>query len=161
MRIVTDSNVLFSAVLSNKSHSASKFIFDLIRTTKVQAYTCDALLGEVYRVIESDPRLKGEDPVYFDQFMADTRVWLNFVDMKDLEHNQKLLNLIGNDWYVIAVAKSISANYIITFDKHILDRKESLKEENDIWVMKPEEFVKVYKQGGLPRPTEDSFDTKI
>ena len=30
--------------------------------------------------------------------------------MKDLEHDQKMLNRIGNDWYLIAIARSIDAD---------------------------------------------------
>lgn len=158
MRIVTDANVLISAVLSNKSSSASKFVFELIQTGRVQSYTCDALVGEIYRVMETDPKLKRVNPVYFSEFMAKIRVWLNHVQMKDLEHNQSVLNLVGNDWYVIAVAKSISANYIITFDKYLLSRKKILKEEDDILVVTPEEFEKDYKQVDLRKLGEDFLD---
>jgi predicted nucleic acid-binding protein len=114
-------------------------------------------MGEIYRILETDPKLKRVDPVYFSEFMTDIRVWLNHVPMKNLEHNQSVLNLVGNDWYIIAVAKSISANYIITFDKYLISQKTTLKEEHDILVVTPEEFEKDYKQSGLHKLGEGFF----
>ncbi len=112
------------------------------------------MLGEIYRVVEEDPKLKRINPVYFREFMGRLRVWLNHVQMKDLEHDQKILNLVGSDWYVIAVAKSISANYIVTFDKYLHFQKESLRKENDILVVTPEEFKRDFKSAGLDKQTE-------
>ena len=47
--------------------------------------------------------------------------------MKDLENNQKILNRIGNDWYLIAIARSIGADFIITYDKDLISMKSELK----------------------------------
>lgn len=152
MRIVTDANVLFSAVLSKRLNSSSRFVFDLIKNGLVQSYTCDALMGEVYRAIQTDPKLKKIDPVYFSEFMNNISVWLNYVPMKNLEHNQAMLNRAGNDWYVIAVAKSVSADYIITYDNFLLSEKTNLKDEYDISVVTPDEFVRYYKRSGLSIP---------
>lgn len=154
MKIVTDADVLFRAVLSKNSRTASRFVFDLIAEGRVQAYTCDVLLGEIHRIVGEDPDLKRLNPVYFQEFMGRLRIWLNHVPMKELEHNQKILNLIGNDWYLIAVAKKISANYIITYDKHLHSMKDKLREEDDITVVNSEEFEKEYKNAKLDRKTE-------
>jgi predicted nucleic acid-binding protein len=104
MKIVTDSNVFFRAILGRKAGTASKLVIQLISDGRVTSYTCDALMGEIGRIIKSDPKLSRIDPVYFRQFMDNLDTWLSYVPMKDLEHNQKILNRIGNDWYLIAIA---------------------------------------------------------
>jgi predicted nucleic acid-binding protein len=145
MKIVTDADVLFRAVLSKNLRTASRFVFEMIIGSKVQAYTCDVLLGEIFRVVDVDPKLKKVNKVYFQEFMGRLQTYLTYVPMKELEHDEKMLNEIGNDWYLIAVAKSISASYIVTYDKHLHSRKAKLLEENDIIVNDSEGFERDFK----------------
>jgi predicted nucleic acid-binding protein len=51
MKIVTDSNVFFRAILGRKAGTASKLVIQLIRDGRVTSYTCDALMGEIGRII--------------------------------------------------------------------------------------------------------------
>ena len=102
-------------------------------------------MGEIGRIIKSDPKLSKIDPVYFRQFMDDIDTWLSYIPMKDLEHNQKILNRIGNDWYLIAIARSIGADFIITYDKDLISMKSELKNQDDIEVLTSEEFIENYK----------------
>jgi predicted nucleic acid-binding protein len=78
MKIVTDSNVLFRAILGRKVGTASKQVIQLIRDGRVTPYTCDALMGEIGRVIKSDPKLSKINPVYFRQFIDDIDTWLSY-----------------------------------------------------------------------------------
>jgi putative PIN family toxin of toxin-antitoxin system len=146
MKIVTDSNVFFRAILGRKFGTASKMVMQLIREGRVTSYTCDALMGEVGRIIKSDPKLSKIDPVYFRQFLDDLDNWLSYVPMKDLEHDQKMLNRIGNDWYIIAIARSIGADFIITYDKDLISMKGELKNHDDIDILTSEEFIERYKK---------------
>ena len=77
--------------------------------------------------------------------MDDIDTWLSYIPMKDLEHNQKILNRIGNDWYLIAIARSIGADFIITYDKDLISMKSELKNQDDIEVLTSEEFIENYK----------------
>ena len=146
MKIVTDSNVFFRAILGRKFGTASKMVMQLIREGRVTSYTCDALMGEVGRIIKSDPKLSKIDPVYFRQFLDDLDNWLSYVPMKDLEHDQKMLNRIGNDWYIIAIARCIGAEFIITYDKDLISMKGELKNHDDIDILTSEEFIERYKK---------------
>ena len=121
-------------------------VMQLIREGRVTSYTCDALMGEVGRIIKSDPKLSKIDPVYFRQFLDDLDNWLSYVPMKDLEHDQKMLNRIGNDWYIIAIARSIGADFIITYDKDLISMKGELKNHDDIDILTSEEFIERYKK---------------
>ncbi len=77
--------------------------------------------------------------------MDDIDTWLGYIPMKDLENNQKILNRIGNDWYLIAIARSIGADFIITYDKDLISMKSELKNQDDIEVLTSEEFIENYK----------------
>ncbi len=70
--------------------------------------------------------------------MDDIDTWLGYIPMKDLENNQKILNRIGNDWYLIAIARSIGADFIITYDKDLISMKSELKNQDDIKVLTSE-----------------------
>ena len=51
----------------------------------------------------------------------------------------------GNDWYLIAIARSIGADFIITYDKDLISMKSELKNQDDIEVLTSEEFIENYK----------------
>ena len=68
MKIVTDSNVFFRAILGRRVEIASKQVIQLIRDGRVTSYICDVLMGEIGRVINSDPKLSKINLVYFRQF---------------------------------------------------------------------------------------------
>ena len=112
----------------------------------ITSYTCDALMGEIGRIVKSDPKLSKIDPIYFRQFMDDIDTWLSYVPMKDLEHDQKMLNRIGNDWYLIAIARSIGADSIITYDRDLISMKSKLKNDDDVEVLTSEEFIEKYRK---------------
>jgi len=77
--------------------------------------------------------------------MDDIDTWLSYIPMKDLENNQKILNRIGNDWYLIAIARSIGSDFIITYDTDLISMKSELKNQDDIKVLTSEEFIENYK----------------
>ena len=140
MKVVTDSNVFFRAALGRKVGTASKLVIQLIRDGRIVSYTCDALMGEIGRIVKNDPKLSKINNIYFQQFMDDIDDWLRYVPMKDLGHDQKILNRIGNDWYLIAIARNTSADFIITYDKDLISMKSELKND-DIEVLTSEDFI--------------------
>ena len=145
MKVVTDSNVFFRAALGRKVGTASKLVIQLIRDGRIVSYTCDALMGEIGRIVKNDPKLSKINNIYFQQFMDDIDDWLRYVPMKDLGHDQKILNRIGNDWYLIAIARNTSADFIITYDKDLISMKSELKND-DIEVLTSEDFIENYKK---------------
>ena len=114
-------------------------MIQLIIDGRVTSYACVALMGEIGRIVKIDP-------VYFRQFVDDLDSWLSYVPMKNLDHDQKMLNRIGNDWYLIAIARSIHANYIITYDKELISMREELGNRDDVEVLTSEEFIEKYKK---------------
>lgn len=49
-------------------------------------------MGEISRIVKSDPKLRKIDPIYFRQFLDDIDGWLSYVPMKNIGHDQKKLN---------------------------------------------------------------------
>ncbi|MCL5783690.1 MAG: hypothetical protein M1476_07270 [Candidatus Thermoplasmatota archaeon] len=80
------------------------------------------------------------------QVMDDIEGWLSYIPMKNLEHDKKMLNRIGNDWYLIAISRSINADFIITYDKDLISMKSELKDQDDIEVLTSENFMESYKR---------------
>ena len=66
--------------------------------------------------------------------------------MKNLDHDQKVLNRIGNDWYLIAISRSINADFIITYDKDLISMRDELKDHDDVDVLTSEDFIKNYRK---------------
>lgn len=146
MKIVTDSNVFFHAILGRKAGTASKRVINLIREGRVASYTCDVLMGKIGRIVKGDPKLSKIDPVYFRQFMDDIEGWLRYVPMKNLEHDQKVLNRIGNDWYLIAISRSINADFIITYDNDLITMRDELKDHDGVEVLTSEDSIENYRR---------------
>ena len=78
--------------------------------------------------------------------MDDIDGCLSYVPMKNLEHDQKMLNRIGNDWYFIAIGRRINADFIITYDKDLISMKSELKDHDDIEVLTSEDFIENYRK---------------
>ncbi len=66
--------------------------------------------------------------------------------MKNLDHDQKMLNRIGNDWYLIAISRNINADFIITYDKDLISMKSELKDRDDVEVLTSENFIENYRK---------------
>ncbi len=103
-------------------------------------------MGEIGKIVKSDRKLSKIDPVYFRQFMDGIESWLSYVPMKKLEYNQKMLNKIENDWYIIAIARYIKADFIITYDNDLISMKTELKNDDDVDVLTSEDFFESYKK---------------
>jgi predicted nucleic acid-binding protein len=140
MKAVIDSMVFFRAMLGRHAKTASRHVVDLMIDGRIQVYTCDALMGEMYRHVKEDKILRTIDPVYFQQYMNRIDEWIHYVRMKDLEQDKKRMNELGNDWYLIAIARNVPTEFIITYDRQVLDLKDEFLEES-IRVIDSEGFI--------------------
>ena len=126
MRAVVDTVVFYRAMFGKRVDTHAKRVTDLVVDQRIQAFSCDVFLGEITRIIRSDERLRGMDQIYLNNYIVMIEDSLNLVEMKYLEHDQKWLNLIGNDWYLIALARFKNVDYLITHDKRaLIDRRDS------------------------------------
>ncbi|MFG1545070.1 MAG: hypothetical protein AAE976_01025 [Thermoplasmataceae archaeon] len=99
-----------------------------------KAFTCDILYGELKRLLDLDPDLiekislngKKEGNVF--RALHDVRneylnsrldpyvMQLNFVKTENLTIDPTAIKDVGNDWYMISIAKFISIDYIVTWN---------------------------------------------
>ena len=104
-----------------------------------KAFTCDILYGELKKLLDLDPDL-GEKisrsgkkevdvfralnnvrPEYLSSRLDPYVMQLNFIKTKNLTIDSTAIKDVGNDWYIISIAKSISIDYIVTWNtKHVL-----------------------------------------
>jgi predicted nucleic acid-binding protein len=66
--------------------------------------------------------------------------------MKNLDHDQKMLNRIGNGWYLMEISRSINADFIITYDKDLISMVDELKNHDNVDVLTSEDFIKNYRR---------------
>ena len=99
-----------------------------------EAFTCDILYGELKRLLDLDPDLiekismsgKKEGNIF--RALHDVRTeylnsrldpyvtQLNFIKTENLTIDSTAIKDVGNDWYMISIAKSVSIDYVITWN---------------------------------------------
>lgn len=128
LKIVLDTNMFLSAFLY---HGMSKMIFDLVLHKKIELCVSDNLKTEVIKKIKE--HLGDEQALEEASFFLDTRgTFINpsikVTVCRDPEDN-----------FVLELAETAHADYIITRDKDLLDLP------NQIWkgakIVKPETFL--------------------
>ncbi len=99
-----------------------------------KAFTCDILYGELKRILDLDPDMiekislsgKKEGDVfralgnvrteYLNSRLDPYVMQLNFVKTENLTIDPTAIKDVGNDWYMISIAKSVSIDYIVTWN---------------------------------------------
>ena len=126
MKVVVDTSALILVIFSSKQNTTGKRLYDAILKDKVTIYSCDVLFGEMDRVINTDAKFRHAEKPYIRSRKDMLYEHVRFEPMSGLEHNQAMLSRFGNDWYVIAVAKKRSVDYIVAEDRDI---EEMLRNE--------------------------------
>lgn len=143
MRAVVDTVVFYRAMFGHKIDTPAKRVTDLVIEQRIQAFSADVFLGEILRVINGDPILRNMDQTYLHGYLALIEASLTVVEMKYLEHDQKWLNLVGNDWYLIALSRFKKVDYLITFDKKaLLNRRDTDWRDEDFKIVDAAEYLK-------------------
>ncbi|HLC31087.1 MAG TPA: putative toxin-antitoxin system toxin component, PIN family [Candidatus Nanoarchaeia archaeon] len=129
MKVVLDTNILISATIWDNSE-AQKLLLKLIEKN-IAIYSSKEILEEYQKVLARD----------FDYTEAEilslTNLLLNFLII--LEPIEKL-NVIKDDPEdnkIIECALSAEAEYVVTYDKHLLD----VKSYKNVQMRKPEEII--------------------
>lgn len=139
MKVVLDTNVWLSALFwegeaDNIIEEAEKNKFKIIITREI--------LLEIVKVIESEAK--------FQKFIKDrkqsieklTRTILHIADIIETSSKINLIKKHIQDNIVLEAAFDGKANYIVSYDRHILD----LVEFKNIRILSPTDFIKMRKQ---------------
>jgi len=127
MSVTFDTNVLLSATLW-KGSVAQKFLFDLIKK-EIKIYTTPEILSEYQKVLKRDFDFSDEEVAEI------TEKILLFVMVVHPNQKVDFVKEDPSDNIIIECALESSSEYIITYDKHLLN----LKECKEIKIIRPEE----------------------
>jgi predicted nucleic acid-binding protein len=163
MQVVIDTNVVFAYLLSGSPSSPNTKVCKRVINGGDKAYTCDALYGEFKRILDLDPdmiekislRGKKEADVlrsickvrreYLSSRLDPYIMQLNFINTRDLTIDPKAIEDVGNDWYMLAIAKYKNIDYIVTWNTQDVLKYAS---ENGIDIQRiltPPEYLELLK----------------
>lgn len=156
--IVMDTNVIIAGILTKNRRSPNRRLYDLVVSDVLTAYTCDALRGEIERVFQSDDSLI-ERAKQVNSRMAEVLSILgdmrepyvrsklnaifehmNLVSTKYLTIDEGVLKGLGNDWYLISIALERKVNYIVTWEKAVINLVKSKYADAGFVALTPEDF---------------------
>ncbi len=134
MQLIIDTNVVLAYLISGSSRSSNAKVCKIIINGSDKAFTCDMLYGELKRLLDLDPDMiekislsgKKEGDVfralgnvrteYLNSRLDPYVMQLNFVKTENLTIDPTAIKDVGNDWYMISIAKSVSIDYIVTWN---------------------------------------------
>ncbi len=129
MKIVFDTNVWISAMLWNRS--VANKLFKLLLEHEVSIYTSYELLVECKKVLERDFPESNMKEILNE--LLESSVYIQVYDKVDVVANDKSDNII------IECALAASADFIISYDKHLLN----IVEYRNIRVITPERALRL------------------
>ena len=125
---------MLAYLISGSNQSSNDRVCRRVVSGSDKAFTCDILYGELKRLLDLDPDLvekisqsgKKERDVfraldnvrteYLNSRLDPYVMQLNFVKTENLTIDPKAIKDVGNDWYMISIAKSVNIDYIITWN---------------------------------------------
>ncbi len=131
MRVVFDTNVLISATLWDGS-VAQKLLFKLLQPSS-RIFSSVEILSEYQKVLNRDFDYSGSEITYILEKI------LSFVTLIKPVAKVNVVKENPDDNKIIECALASSSEYVITYDKHLLN----LKEFQGIKIATPEEFLRV------------------
>lgn len=132
MNIVFDTNVLLSSTLWDGS-VAQKLLNKCIRSD-IKIFSSTDILSEYQRVLRRDFDYSDEEIIYIMEKI------LSFIALVTPKQKVDVVKEDPDDNKIIECAIASSAEYIVTYDKHLLN----LKAYKEIKIIKPEEVLKIF-----------------
>lgn len=137
IRVVLDTNVVISAVLSTDGKPAS--IFEMLILGEIQNYASQDIIEEIREVLQRPKIAKQLSLVEqefilntFEEFSEKIKLRVKLEEIKDDPDDNKFLEC----------AVSASADYIVSGDDHLL----KVRNFRGIKIVSPVEFVKITNQ---------------
>lgn len=125
MHVVLDTNVLISATLWDGSE-AQQLLLKLLQSDN-KIFSSVEILSEYQRVLKRDFGYLDNEIIYI------LEIILSFVTLIDPKEKVNIIKDDPDDNKIIECALASSAEYIITYDKHLLN----LKNFRNIRIVKP------------------------
>lgn len=140
MKIVLDTNVLISGTFWTGN---SFKILEMIGSNKVSLFLSDGIINEYYETINSDEIL---DKINNKNLISNEIIQKVISNAFIVKPNQKLtISEDPDDNMVLECAFEGQVDFIITYDNHLLKLKEFNNFNNNIKIVAPEEFLRIFE----------------
>ena len=117
MKIILDCNIWISFLIGHQTNLIQQILTD----TRFDVYICDELLEEIHEV-SSRPKIRTRiDDEELDDFF---RIIYAFCRMAKIERQAQSEIRDPKDLYLLSLAESINADYIVSGDADLLDLKQ-------------------------------------
>ncbi len=131
MKITVDTNFLISS--TQWGNSVSRRLLDIMIEKDIEIYITDFVIEEFSRVLKRDFKYDEEDVERFIEIV------LSLTKLVVTKNEINIIKDDPSDNKIIECALESESDYILTYDKHLLN----IKEYKGVKIIKPEEFLKV------------------
>ena len=132
MRIILDCNIWISFLIGHHAQLVRQILTDL----RFDVYVCDELLEEIHSVSSRDKIRTRVNDEELDEFF---RIIYAFCSMAKIEQKAQSEIRDPKDLYLLSLAESINADYIVSGDTDLLN----LKQHKQTKMMKLADFKKL------------------
>ncbi|MCL4312459.1 MAG: PIN domain-containing protein [Candidatus Thermoplasmatota archaeon] len=155
LKIIIDTNVILAMLYSHKSVnvSASRKIYDLLISDRLDASWCDIFSGETVRIANTDPKLSKVKKPYFEARFTELLNHMNDISMDKVNKTRLSIawdprdkyNINENDIYLAVIAEITKSRYILTKDKAFMDAYNNNFDNKIALACTPEKFLSLEK----------------
>ncbi len=120
MKVILDCNIWISFLLSRQDCLLKKMLMD----TRFDIYICEELLSEIINVARRDKIRKRVSENELQQLL---NIIDAFCEKTTIEHIAESIIRDPKDLYLLSLAETIDADYIVSGDKDLTDLNQHLK----------------------------------
>ena len=120
MKVILDCNIWISFLLSRQDCLLKKMLMD----TRFDIYVCEELLSEIINVARRDKIRKRVSENELQQLL---NIIDAFCEKTTIEHIAESIIRDPKDLYLLSLAETIDADYIVSGDKDLTDLNQHLK----------------------------------
>ena len=132
MKIILDCNIWISFLIGHQAQLVQRILTDM----RFDVYACDELLEEIHDVCGRD---KIRDRVNDEDLEDFFRIIYAFCNMAKTEKKTQSEIRDPKDLYLLSLAESVEADYLVSGDADILD----LKQHKQTKMLKLSDFIKL------------------
>ena len=120
MKVILDCNIWISFLLSRQECLLRRMLMD----TRFDIYICDELLAEIVNVARRDKIRKRVSEAELQQLL---KIIDAFCEKTTIDHIAESIIRDPKDLYLLSLAETIDADYIVSGDKDLTDLNQHLR----------------------------------
>ena len=120
MKVILDCNIWISFLLSRQDCLLRRMLMD----TRFDIYICDELLAEIVNVARRDKIRKRVSEAELQQLL---KIIDAFCEKTTIDHIAESIIRDPKDLYLLSLAETIDADYIVSGDKDLTDLNQHLR----------------------------------